>query len=122
MQRIIALVIVLMLLAVPAFAKDNIYLAYQSSAIMPEDDNYGIGKAFYGQAVEVGWSLNKYLEIGAEYYLSKWKSVHASTFWDNSIMGTAKVKYTLPWKWCNRWRIAILNMEDGWLFNVLTTL
>jgi opacity protein-like surface antigen len=101
MKRIIVLVFCFINLYSFSYAKDNVFVSYQASVLMPEDDNFGYGHGFLAQGVEVGYSW-KYIEAGVEYFVSNLKTLHASTFTDNSIIGQVKVKYSLPWKRLNR--------------------
>jgi len=100
MKKLIILVLAI-LLATSAYAKDGIFASYQASVIVPEDDNFGYGKGFFAQAGEIGYGW-KYIELGAEWFIANLRTSHASTFTDNSVMGTIKAKYPLPWKWVNR--------------------
>ena len=100
MKIIAVFVAVTLLFATPIYAGD-LFVSHQSSLLMPEDDNFGYGKGFFAQGAEAGYSW-KYAEIGAEYFMSNLKTLHHSTFTDNSIIGTIKIKYPLPWKRVNR--------------------
>lgn len=94
MKKLLVVVMAL-LLASPVMAGE-IFLSYQGTGQMPEDDNFGYGKGFFGQAVELGYSW-KYVAIGTEYYVYKPVTLWGSNFLDNSILSTIKIQYPLPW-------------------------
>lgn len=102
MKKILLIIIFLCFIPFPVSAKDNLYVSYQSAALFPEDDNFGYGKGFFAQGAETGYSFNKYIEAGAEWYISALKTLHKSTFIDNSVMGTVKIKYPIPIKKLDR--------------------
>jgi opacity protein-like surface antigen len=88
-KLLIALVIVF--LVTPAFA-GNWFISYQANSMNWEDDN--IKEIPLLQAVETGYSW-KNIELGVEGIYVKTTSDKGSSFNDNSLMATLKLKYPI---------------------------
>ncbi len=84
------LLLLFMFLSIPCYSQP--YVAVKSSYFMPDDDNFKPSRFTHcANGVEVGYSLNKYVDIGIEGYLIRFKSNWGTSFKDYSLMAVAKV-------------------------------